>query len=610
MSARILMLGNEAIARGLVESGCSVAASYPGTPASEILSSAVQWRKACGVPMHIQWAVNEKVALEIAYTASITGLRSAVSMKQVGLNVASDPLMSAAYTGVVGGFLVISADDPGPHSSQTEQDSRLMAMMAKVPVLDPASPAHARDLVEIGYEISEIFRIPVMLRPTTRVCHACQDILPGEVRQLGRKADFKKTPARWAATPAFRFELHRELAGKLKAIAAWPRTAPARLNPHAEGRRAVVASGVAAAHAGEILLESGLWDRLPIYRVVQPFPLHTAFIAHLFAAYEEILVLEETAAVIEMQLLDRRRVRGRMTGTVPEAGELLPEIVERLIAEFAGLPVKTEGAAAKGGGRRPTLCAGCPHRSSFYAIKKAAPRGIYPSDIGCYTLGLNLGGVDTVLCMGAAVSQAAGFYQAYRLAGKPVDIVATIGDSTFYHAGVPPLIDAVVQGARFVLVILDNSTTAMTGFQATPATGIGAAGEPTGAVDMESLVRGCGVEFCKVGTPSRLPEFTGLLKEAVAFSHEHGPAVVIAREPCVMDRRQANRLPPRRKVRVNEECDGCRHCTEQFECPALVYDEGGQRVFVDTLQCTGCGVCLHVCPRGAIVEEGPGGGNP
>lgn len=604
------MLGNEAIARGLIECGCSVAASYPGTPASEILSSAVQWSKACGVPMHIQWAVNEKIALEIAYTASLTGLRSAVSMKQVGLNVASDPLMSAAYTGVMGGFLVISADDPGPHSSQTEQDSRLMAMMAKVPVLDPVSPAHARELVEIGYEISEIFRIPVMLRPTTRVCHACQDILPGEVRPLRREADFRKSPARWAATPAFRFELHRELAGKLQAVAAWPRTAPVRLNPHAEGRRAVAASGVAAAHAGEIILESGLWDRLPIYRVVQPFPLHSGFIAHLLDSYEEILVIEETAPVIEMQLLDRRRVRGRMTGAVPEAGELLPEIVERLIAEFAGLPVKEEGTAAKGGGRRPTLCAGCPHRSSFYAIKKAAPRGIYPSDIGCYTLGLNLGGVDTVLCMGAAVSQAAGFYQAYRLAGKPIDIVATIGDSTFYHAGVPPLIDAVVQGARFVLVILDNSTTAMTGFQATPASGIGAANEPTGAVDMESLVRGCGVEFCKVGAPSRLPEFTALIKEAVAFSRERGPAVVIAREPCVMDRKQAGRLPPRRKIRVNEECDGCRHCTEQFECPALVYDEGGQRVFVDTLQCTGCGVCLHVCPRGAIVEGDSGGGNP
>lgn len=609
MSTRVLMLGNEAIARGLVENGCAVVASYPGTPASEILSSAVRWQKECNAPMHIQWAVNEKVALEIAYTASLTGLRSAVSMKQVGLNVASDPLMSAAYTGVMGGFLVISADDPGPHSSQTEQDSRLMAMMAKVPVLDPASPAHAMELIEIGYGISEIFRIPVMLRPTTRVCHACQDILPGEVRPLRREADFRKAPARWAATPAFRYELHGELAEKLAGIAAWPGTVPSRRNPGASGPRAVVASGVAAAHARDILLESGLWERLPFYQVVQPYPLHTGFIAHLLDTYEEILVLEETEAVIEMQLLDRRRVRGRMTGAVPETGELHPEIVERVLAEFAGLPARTDAPPGKDRGRRPTLCAGCPHRSSFYAIKLAAPRGIYPSDIGCYTLGLNLGGVDTVLCMGAAISQASGFYQAHRLAGKQVDIVATIGDSTFYHAGVPPLIDAVVQGARFVLVILDNATTAMTGYQATPATGVGAAGETTGVVDMESLVRGCGVGFCKVGTPSDLPEFVALLKEAVAFSRVHGPAVVIAREPCGMDRRQAALFPTRRKVRVNEECDGCRHCTEQFECPALVYDDGGQRVFVDTLLCNGCGVCLHVCPRGAIAEEDPGEGN-
>jgi indolepyruvate ferredoxin oxidoreductase alpha subunit len=605
------MLGNEAIARALVANGCAVAASYPGTPASEILSAVVQHKRACGALLHAQWAVNEKVAFEIAYTASLAGLRSAVSMKQVGLNVASDPLMSAAYTGVIGGFLVISADDPGPHSSQTEQDSRLLAMMAKVPVLDPSSPAHAMELVERGYEISEAFEIPVMLRPTTRVCHACQDILSAEIRPLGRSADFRKSSARWAATPAFRFELHRRLSGKLAEIAAWPQTAPFRLNPDAAGPRAVAASGIAAAHAREILAESGLWERVPLYQIVQPFPLHTGFAAHLLATYEEILVLEETSGAIEMQLLDRRRVRGKQTGFVPEAGELLPEIVEDLIGKFAGDRAETVKApAAQRGGRRPTLCAGCPHRASFYAIKKAAPKGIYPSDIGCYTLGLNLGGVDTVLCMGAAVSQAAGFYQAYRLAGKPVDIVATIGDSTFYHAGIPPLIDAAVQGARFVLVILDNSTTAMTGFQPTPGTGAGASGEPTGVVDMEALVRACGIGFCRVGAPSRLPEFVGLLKEALAYSRDKGPAVVIAREACIMDRSQAGRLPTGKNVVITEECDGCRYCTTQFECPALVYDEGGKRVDIDRLLCSGCGVCFHVCPRGAIREEPTEGKTP
>ncbi len=608
MDKRTLMLGNEAMAHALLENGCRIASSYPGTPASEILSALARLKTEAAIAMHAEWAINEKVAFEIAYTGAMTGLRAAVSMKQVGLNVASDPLMSAAYTGVKGGFIVISADDPGPHSSQTEQDSRLLAMAAKIPVLDPSSPAHARELVATGYELSEIFEIPVMLRPTTRVCHACQDVSLGEIPPFPRKAEFRKSPGRWAATPAFRYELHRQLNEKLAAIACWHRTAPFRANPDAAGPRAVVASGVAAAHAREILSGSGLWDRIPLYHVVQPYPLHPAFISRLLGFYEEVLVLEETAGVIEMQIMDRGRVRGKLSGAVPEAGELLPEIAEEAIAKFAGIATGDSTAPSpERGGRRPTLCAGCPHRSSFYAIKKAAPGGIYPSDIGCYTLGLNLGGVDTVLCMGAAVSQAAGFYQAHRLSGKAVDIVATIGDSTFYHAGIPPLIDAVVQGARFVLVILDNSTTAMTGFQPTPATGKGASGAPAGAVDMEALVRACGVGFCKVGTPGRLPEFIDLLKEAVEYSRDRGVAVVIAREPCVMDLSRAARLPAPRKVFITDACNGCRYCTTQFECPALLYDEEGKRVSVDGLLCNGCGVCLHVCPLDAIREEPPDG---
>jgi indolepyruvate ferredoxin oxidoreductase alpha subunit len=598
------MLGNEAMALALLESGCRIASSYPGTPASEILSAVAKLAKERGVPMHAEWAVNEKVAFEIAYTGSLTGIRTAVSMKQVGLNVASDPLMSAAYTGVIGGFLVVSADDPGPHSSQTEQDSRMMAMMARIPVLDPDSPSHARDLVAKGYELSERFGIPVMLRPTTRVCHACQDVSPGEIPTGAYPAGFRKSPSRWAATPGFRHALHRELVGKLASIAAWEPTAPFRANPEAAGPGAVVASGVAAAHAREVLKDSGLWGRVPLYQVVQPYPLHSAFISHVLGSYEEVLVLEETTGVIEMQLLDRKRVRGKATGEVPEEGELLPEDVERILGRFAGVPAAEQSATPPpSGGRRPTLCAGCPHRSSFYAIKKAAPKGIYPSDIGCYTLGLNLGGVDTVLCMGAAVSQAAGFYYAHRLAGKTVDIVATIGDSTFFHAGIPPLIDAVVQGARFVLVILDNSTTAMTGFQPTPATGSGATGEPKGAVDMEALVRACGVGFCAVGIPSRLPDFVRLVKDALAYSRERGPAVIIAREPCGMDRSRAGRRRKPAKVVVTDACSGCRYCTTEFECPALLYDEEGKRVSIDGILCTGCGVCLHVCPLDAIRAE-------
>ncbi|MBL7178698.1 MAG: 4Fe-4S binding protein [Desulfobacterales bacterium] len=602
MTKRQLMLGNEAIARGLVENGCAVATSYPGTPASEILSSLTQWHKDSLNSMHLQWAVNEKVAFEIAYAGSMAGLRAAVSMKQVGLNVASDPLMSAAYLGVKGGFIVISADDPGLHSSQTEQDSRLMAMMAKIPVLDPDSPLQAKAMVAAAYELSETFEIPVMLRPTTRVCHARQDIPTADIQAVKRSAGFEKDPMRWAATPKFRFVLHQALEKKLKAISAYPKTAPLRLNQQANAPGAVVASGVAVAHAKEIMKDLNLWDALPFYQVLQPYPLHAEFISHLIDSYDEILVLEETTAVIEMQLADRHRVRGKLTHTVPNVGELLPEIIQDIIAEFAGMPSARVHLPAAAG-KRPTLCAGCPHRASFFAIKKAAPKGIYTSDIGCYTLGLNLGAVDTVLCMGAAVSQAAGFYHAYKGEKKKPDIVATIGDSTFFHAGVPALIDAVVQKVRFVLVILDNQTTAMTGNQPTPATGIGAGGETLAAVDLESLVRGCGVKFCRAGDPYHLPEFIGLLKKAVKYSRQHGPAVVIARHPCLIDKLRKDAFKRQYlRVAVSDDCDGCGYCINHFECPALLLNAAEKQVHIDPILCSGCGVCRYVCPKGSIRE--------
>jgi indolepyruvate ferredoxin oxidoreductase alpha subunit len=594
---KVLLQGNEALARGLVENGCVVATSYPGTPASEILSSVQQWQKAEDIAMHVEWGVNEKVALEIAYAASQTGLRAATAMKQVGLNVASDPLMSAAYLGVVGGFVVISADDPGPHSSQTEQDSRMMAMLAKIPVLDPSSPADAKELSGVAFEMSEQFSIPVMLRPTTRVCHTCQDIALFPVTNLERKAAFRKNPSRWAAIPKFRYQLHLELNAKLAEIAAYGQTVPRCHNPLTHSSKAVVASGVAASYTHEIMGSLGLWEQIAFFQVVQPYPLHTDFISEVLASFDEILILEETSGIIELQLRDRNKVQGKFSGTVPMAGELLPEVIERIISGFAGLDLPVQHTPASQSGRRPTLCPGCPHRASFYAIKKAAPKGIYPSDIGCYTLGLNLGGVDTVLCMGAAVSQAAGFYQSYRLSGQQQDIVATIGDSTFFHAGIPPLIDAVVQGARFVLVILDNSTTAMTGNQPTPAHGT-----PSGsAVMIEDIVNGCGVGFCKTGDPLDLPGFTGLLREAVSFAHDDGVAVVIAKSPCLVGRGRPQEKRP--QVMVDVTCTGCKICTSQFECPALLYDETTKTVSVDVMICSGCEVCLDVCPSKSIRQR-------
>ena len=606
MTERRLLLGNEAIARGLIENGCTIATAYPGTPSSEILAAVASFQKENNLSMHTQWAVNEKTALEIAYAGCQTGLRAAVAMKQVGLNVASDPLMSAAYMGTKGGFIVVSADDPGPISSQTEQDSRLMALMARIPVLDPSTPLQAKEMVGLAYEISESFKTPVMLRPTTRVCHSRQDIPLDEIQPNDQEVNFEKDPTRWAATPRFRFHLHKEVEDKLAAIARHESTKPVRLNPEAKASRAIISSGVAAAHTSEILKEMGLWQTIPFYQVLQPFPLHSDFISHWIDSYDEILVIEETMGVIEMQLADRHRVKGRSSNTVPGVGELYPEDIQEIIAKRWGVEFERQEIPFVAG-RRPTLCAGCPHRASFFAIKKAVRKGIYTSDIGCYTLGLNLGAVDTVLCMGAAVSQAAGFYHAYKNEKKRPDIVATIGDSTFFHAGVAPLIDAVVQKVKFVLVILDNRTTAMTGSQPTPTSGHGACGEPLEAVDIESLVRGCGVKYCKEGNPYQYNEFLDLMKEAVQYSRENGPAVVISRYPCVIDMARKGEAGEHIPVKITEDCDGCAYCVKQFECPALVYHEDEAKdekyVTIDRILCTDCGVCLNVCPKGAIVEK-------
>ena len=604
MTERRLLLGNEAIARGLVENGCAIATSYPGTPASEILAAVAFFQNENKISMHTQWAVNEKIAFEIAYAGCQTGLRTSVSMKQVGLNVASDPLMSAAYMGVKGGFIVISADDPGPHSSQTEQDSRLMAMMAKIPVLDPDSPKQAKEMISLAYAISEQYNTPVMLRPTTRVCHARQDVGLADIPRDKNEVNFEKDPTRWAATPKFRYNLHKQLEEKLALIARHVLTQPIRHNPDAAAPKAIVSSGVAAAHTAEILKELNLWDQFPYYQVLQPFPLHSQFIEHLIASYAEILIIEETMGVIEMQLADRHRVKGKLSNEVPRVGELYPEHIQDIVSRYAGLrPEKLEIPFATG--RRPTLCAGCPHRASFFAIKKAVKKGIYTSDIGCYTLGLNLGAVDTVLCMGAAISQACGFYHAYKNEEKRPDIVATIGDSTFFHAGVPALIDAVVQKVEFVLVILDNRTTAMTGSQPTPASGRGACGEPLEALDIAALVRGCGVKYCKEANPYEVEDFTALIKEAVAYSRENGPAVILSRYPCVIDLARKGETGEIIPVEITDDCDGCGYCIKQFECPALLYHENEDEKYVtiDPILCIDCGVCLNVCPKGAIVEK-------
>lgn len=618
MNDRQILLGNEAIAHGILEASCAMAASYPGTPASEVLSTLVRLKQEHGLGLHLEWSINEKVAFEVALAASYSGQRGAVIMKQVGLNVAADPLMSAAYTGVKGGFVAVVADDPGPHSSQTEQDSRFYAMSAKIPVLDPSSPAEARDFVQLAYDLSEQYELPVMLRPTTRVCHARQDL---ELHPFPRQDEhplFEKNAPRWAATPKFRLLLHRQLNEKMERISRHPELHPRLVNEASlqaahqgaeDGSRlCIVASGVALAHATEILVDLGLYQSVPLYQVPMPYPLSAQFRSDLLERFYKVLVLEETYPVIELQLQNREKVYGRTNGAVPSAGELLPEVVEEAIREFLNLAPAAQIAAADVPGRRPTLCAGCPHRAAFFAMKRAFPKGIYPGDIGCYTLGLNLGAVDTVLCMGASVGLASGFYHTYSAGERDVPpIAATIGDSTFFHAGIPALLNAVVQDARFVLVVLDNSTTAMTGHQPTPAGGKTLDGKAVPRVSITEIAKACGVRFVETADPYELKEFTALLKRAGEYARdpEGGVAVVIAKRPCLMDRTHKPTWT-RQQIVVNDKCKGCDFCITHFECPALQSQGEKEPVRVDTALCTGCAVCVQVCPNRALeIERNP-----
>jgi indolepyruvate ferredoxin oxidoreductase alpha subunit len=605
---RKVLLGNEAIGRGIVECGCAVAASYPGTPASEILEAVVSFSRETGRPIHTEWSVNEKVAYEVALAASYTGKRAAVSMKQVGLNVASDPFMRSAYLGVKGGFLIVSADDPGPHSSQTEQDSRFFAMFAKVPVLDPVSPREAKEMIPLAYALSEEYEIPVMLRPTTRICHARQAVPLLEPMPDARTARFEKDPKRWVATPGAVLQLHRRLTEKLARLAADDRIAPILFpGDGAFPRTCIVGSGVAFAHTVDVLDEMGLSGKLDLYQVTVPYPLGTAFVNEICPTYENVLVLEETYPVIEMQLSDKK-VAGKRSGLVPAEGELTPEIIRGILVKFLGLVPVTPAPVSTRPGARPTLCAGCGHRAAFYAIRETFPRGIFPSDIGCYTLGVNLGAVDTCHCMGAGISQAAGFYHAYAQDGADFPtVVATIGDSTFFHSGIPALLNAVTQGARFILVILDNATTAMTGHQPTPAQGRTASGGSSLPIPIRDVVHALGVRFLREMDPYDMEGFTATLKEADRYCRgaEGGVAVIIASHPCVLQEKRALDGAAR-TLCVTEDCTACRLCLDDLECPAIGWDDEGDKARINQGVCTGCGVCVYVCPAQAIIAE-PGG---
>jgi indolepyruvate ferredoxin oxidoreductase alpha subunit len=456
-------------------------------------------------------------------------------------------------------------------------------------------------MIQLGFQTSEEFEIPVMIRPTTRVCHSRQGVALGEIPAPSIPTGFLKDPQRWAATPRYRFVLHKQLNQKIEAIAdKYGKKSFLKILGGKNASLCILSSGVALAHTYDLLKELKLEDQIALYQVKMPYPLNVRAILEKINPYKDILVIEETDPVMEMQLARRDRVKGRMDGSIPPQGELIPDVLDECIRNFAGKTRKTRPAPA-GKPRRPTLCPGCPHRAAFYAIRLTFPNGIYPSDIGCYTLGLNLGAVDTVLCMGATISQAAGFYHAYRMKGEFPPIIATIGDSTFYHAGLPPLVNAVHNGARFILVLLDNSTTAMTGNQPTPGMEVLVDGRKGKAVSMEELVKASGVKSLSVVDPYSLEQMTRALKEAdkVCRAEEGGVAAIISRHPCLMGPGVEKKKRTER-VEISDDCIGCRVCIDDFECPAIEADPETGLARVEQTICSACGVCIQVCPQEAI----------
>ncbi|MDR1875974.1 MAG: indolepyruvate ferredoxin oxidoreductase subunit alpha [Synergistaceae bacterium] len=608
---RALLLGNEAIAQAVVAAGCQVASAYPGTPSSEILPAIAACADRIGAPTVTEWGANEKVAFEMAFTATFTGARACAAMKQVGLNVAADPFMSGALFQLKGGMLLISADDPGPHSSQNEQDSRFFAMFAKAPCLDPSDALEAAAMVKDAYALSEKHGVIVMLRPTTRVAHCRQSIEVVESFEPGAPVKFERDPNRWTQLPALVRVAHPRHNARITAIreefeadwSAYNYELPAK----GKAKLGVIAGGVSFSMLCDLIKEWGRED-IAILKIGTPYPLPNRLAEDFIARHEKVLVLEETYPVIEMQLTNRARVNGRWNDVVPSASELLPEVIEKIVLSQLGeTPSKPDTSQLSAAvdelrliPRKPQLCAGCPHRGSFFSIRKAIPSAINPSDIGCYTLGINQKGLDTSLCMGGAVTTSSGLYMAHKATGQERPIVATLGDSTFFHMGVPGLLSAVYNRHAFVLCVLDNSVTAMTGGQSHPGIGDKPRKNDRGvAMDIETTARGCGVTFVETVEPYDIDAGVNAVKRAWEYAkNNETPALVIYRHPCMLLRVPQESVP----VTVEKgKCVGCRYCVDYFGCPGLSFDDGAKKTSIDARYCVSCGVCKDVCPHGAIV---------
>ncbi len=571
LSARRLLSGNEAVARGAYEAGVRLATGYPGTPSTEILETIGR----IGA-IEAQWSPNEKVALEVGMGAAFCGARVLVTMKHVGLNVAADPFFTLAYTGVKGGLVIVSADDPGMHSSQNEQDNRHYARFAKVPMLEPSDSQEAKDFTLQAFELSERFDTPVLLRMTTRVCHGKSIVEEGPLPKTSTECRFERNPKKFVMIPAYAKKRHEEVEKRMAELSRYSDTFEGNRIEPGHPSIGIVTSGICYAYAREVMPEASF------LKLGMTYPLPVKTIRKFATQVKRLVVLEELDPFLEDQI--------RALGIEVEPrdsslllGELNPDRVRKILTGVE----PPEIPAFKP--RPPVLCAGCPHRAIFTVLKKKGC--IVTGDIGCYTLGVlqPMGGMDTCVCMGASVGQCLGFGKVLPEKDRK-KVVAVIGDSTFLHSGVTGLMDMVYNRGRGTVLILDNRITAMTGGQQNPGTGKDLYGQEAPELDLPALCRALGVQDVRVTNPWDLEDLEKNLLEAMEYN---GPSVIINRGACALLDRQ-----PVVPKKIDEEiCKVCGLCVKTG-CPAIRQVDG--RVEIDPLQCRSCGVCVEICPFDAI----------
>ncbi|WP_425448380.1 indolepyruvate ferredoxin oxidoreductase subunit alpha [Dethiothermospora halolimnae] len=588
-----LLTGNEAVARGAFEAGITFSAAYPGTPSTEILENIGPYKE------HItaEWAPNEKVALESAIGASIVGARALAAMKQVGVNVAADPLFSFAYTGSNGGIVLVSADEPGIHSSQNEQDNRNYAKFAKIPMVEPSDSQEAKDMVKSAIDISERFGTIVMLRMTTRICHS-KGVVEFYNREEVDKKPYIKNPKKYATTPAFARGMRVEIEKRLDKLREFADETDLNYFEWNDKKIGIISSGVAYQHAKEVFGDSASYLKLGF-----TFPLPMKKIRKFASEVDKLYVIEEVEPYIEEQI-KAEGIECIGKDKIPNIGELNADIIREVLLDDKRDVIDCDTSDIVP--RPPSLCAGCPHRGLFYELAKKK-NIIVTGDIGCYGLGVAdpLNAVDTIICMGASVSAGHGAQKALNRYNDDMRAVAVIGDSTFFHTGMNSLLDIAYNRSNTVTIILDNRTTGMTGHQDNPGTGYTLQGMPTKEVDIPRLCNAIGIDNVKVVNPLKLEEVKGTLDWALSLDE---PSVIVTRWPCVLkrhselDKEEFGDYVGLCKV-DKDKCIGCKKCIKTG-CPALHFDKKSNSVVIDKVQCVGCEICMQVCPVDAIEKVG------